>query len=202
MTLALACLLAYLLGGIPFGLMLARLFAGVDIRTIGSGNVGATNAARAFSGWRRPAMFALIYLLDFLKGYVPTQWFAAWFGAPQPHAPLLLGVCAIAGHCFSPYLKLRGGKGVATGCGVFAALEPAALGIALLAFGLVWGVTRKVFIGSLTLGVALAAAVIARDPGSAFGARLGVTVFALAIAVFFFFTHRSNIAKAMAGARA
>ncbi len=199
MSLALACLLAYVIGGIPFGLVLARVFAGVDIRTIGSGNVGATNAARAFKGRKSLAMFLLIYVLDFAKGFVPTHCFAGWWQIDVAGAPLLLGVCAIAGHCFSPFLRLRGGKGVATGCGVFAALEPLALGIALVAFLATYLLTRKVFLGSLVIGVTLAVAVIARDPASAFGARLWVTVLAIAIAVFFFWTHRSNIKQALAG---
>jgi glycerol-3-phosphate acyltransferase PlsY len=202
MLLALACLAAYLLGGIPFGLILARVLAGVDIRTIGSGNVGATNAARAFKTKpQRLAMFALIYLLDALKGFVPTAFFAAWAGHPGPNAAALVGCFAVLGHCFSPWLRLAGGKGVATGCGVFAALEPLALLVAVLAFAVAYALTRRVFIGSLTLGVALALVVVLREPASAFAARLGVTALAAGVASFFFFTHRSNLRQALAGAR-
>lgn len=203
MDVAVACLLAYLLGGVPFGLLLARLLAGVDIRRIGSGNVGATNAARAFSTRpKRLGAFLLIYLLDGLKGYVPTAWFGAAFGLASPNAPVFLGCCALLGHCFTPYLRFKGGKGVATGCGVFAALEPLALLIALAAFGLAYAATRKVFVGSLTLGVALALAVVFRDPSSAFAGRTGASVFAIAVALFLFFTHRSNLRQALRGATA
>ncbi len=203
MDVAVACLLAYLLGGVPFGLLLARLLAGVDIRRIGSGNVGATNAARAFSTRpKRLAAFLLIYALDGFKGYAPTAWFAGAFELASPNAPVFLGCCALLGHCFTPYLRFKGGKGVATGCGVFAALEPIALGVALLAFGLAYALTRKVFVGSLTLGVALALAVVLREPASAFATRTGASVFAIAIAAFLFFTHRSNLQKAMRGAGA
>ncbi|MEZ5964689.1 MAG: glycerol-3-phosphate acyltransferase [Planctomycetota bacterium] len=204
MALALACLAAYLLGGIPFGLLLARVFAGVDIRTIGSGNVGATNAARAFASKRqRLAMFVLIYVLDAAKGFAPTFWLPAAIGQPGANVAALIGSCAVVGHCFSPYLRLRGGKGVATGCGVFAAIEPWALLVALVGFAVAYAVARKVFVGSLALGVVLAGAVVLRDPASAFASRAAVSALAIAVAGFFFFTHRGNLRQALGrGARA
>jgi glycerol-3-phosphate acyltransferase PlsY len=194
--LLLACTLAWLLGGVPFGLVLVRLFCGVDIRTIGSGNVGATNASRAFPGRARLPVFLLIYVLDFGKGFVPAMFFPGWFGlAPGALAPVLVGAAAILGHCVSPFLGFRGGKGVATTTGVFAAVDGIALLCGLGAFGLVFGATRQVFWGSLALGVALPVAVIAQAPGAAFGDRLPITVLALAIAGFLFWTHRSNLRK-------
>ena len=197
MTLALACLCAWLLGGIPFGLLLVRALKGVDLRRIGSGNIGATNASRAFGSRAQLPMFALIYVLDFAKGFVPAAWFAAAFGVePSQAADALLGAAAVAGHCFSPFLGLRGGKGVATTTGVFAAIEPFALGIAIATFFVALVLSKhRVFVGSLALGVALAVAVILRDPGSAFGERLPATVLSVAIAAFLFWTHRSNLAR-------
>lgn len=201
MLLALACVVAYVVGGIPFGLLLARVFAGVDIRTIGSGNVGATNAARAFRTRRqRLAMFVLIYLLDAAKGFLPAYFLPGAVGHPGANAAAAIGCAAVLGHCFSPWLRLRGGKGVATGCGVFAAIEPLALLVALAAFGIAYALTRKVFVGSLTLGVALALAVALRDPQTAFSGRASITLLAIAVALFFFFTHRSNLRQAL-GAR-
>lgn len=196
MALALACLCAWLLGGVPFGLVLVRAFVGVDIRTIGSGNVGATNASRAFGARLRGPIFFLIYVLDFAKGFVPALWFAGWFGAGDGLLPaVLIGAAAVAGHCFSPYLGFKGGKGVATTTGVFAAIEPVALAVALATFVVVWAATRRVFFGSLALGLGLAGAVVLRDPTTAFGERLPATVLALAVAAFLFWTHRSNLAK-------
>jgi glycerol-3-phosphate acyltransferase PlsY len=192
---------AWLLGGIPFGLVLVRLFRGIDIRTVGSGNVGATNASRAFEGRLRLPVFLLIYVLDFLKGLTPALWFPTWFGielATGSWTPVGLGAAAVAGHCFSPYLRFRGGKGVATATGVFAALDPLALLVALLTFLVVLKVTKQVYLGSLALGLALAATVVAQDPSAAFGERRPVTVLALVIAAFLFFTHRSNLAAARA----
>ncbi|MCC6783827.1 MAG: glycerol-3-phosphate acyltransferase [Planctomycetes bacterium] len=197
MSIVLAILCAWVLGGIPFGLVLVRLLRGVDIRTLGSGNVGATNASRAFGKARVP-FFLLFYVLDFLKGYAPARWFAAWFGLDAGAGPGLavaLGAAAVLGHCFSPFLRLRGGKGVATTTGVFAVVEPLALGVALLAFFAVLAVTRRVFFGSLAIAVALPLSAIVREPGAAFGARWPVTVLALAVGAFLFWTHRSNFAR-------
>jgi len=196
--------IAYLLGAVPCGLILARLLAGVDIRTIGSGSVGATNAARAF---RRPwslLVFLLVYVLDFAKGFVPSFWIAdALAGAPAPLGlRVLCGAAAVLGHCFSPYLRFRGGKGVATATGAVAAVEPVPLLIALAVFGIVYAATRVVALGSLALGVTLAVAIILREPGSAFGVRWPASVFGLAIAAFLFFTHRDNIRRLASARRA
>jgi glycerol-3-phosphate acyltransferase PlsY len=200
----LSLLIAYLLGGIPFGLVLAWLLARVDIRKIGSGNVGATNAARAFPRPWSLLVFLLIYLLDFAKGFAPAFWIAdALCGGS---APLSLrvssGAVAVLGHCFSPYLRFHGGKGVATACGAVAAIDPLALLVALAVFGLVFAATRVVAIGSLALGVALALAIVLRDPESAFSTRLPATAFGFGIAAFLFFTHRDNIRRLLAARRA
>lgn len=196
------CFAAYVIGGIPFGLVLVRWFVGVDIRTIGSGNVGATNASRAFSKKRQLPVFLLIYVLDFLKGFVPTFWFASWLGVREDVllASVVFGVAAVIGHCASPFLRLRGGKGVATTTGVFAAVELVPLAIAIGVFGIVFASTKKVYLGSLALGLALASAIVLRDTDSAFAERLPVSVAAIAAAVFLVWTHRSNIKSAL-GAR-
>ena len=194
MDLVLACIIAWLFGGIPFGLVLVRIFKGVDIRSIGSGNVGATNASRAFEGKARLLLFLLIYVLDFAKGFLPVEFGLTLLGRELELGPrVLLGACAILGHCFSPFLRLRGGKGVATTTGVFAALEFQALLIAFAGFFLVFALTRQVFLGSLALGFSLAVAVILREPETAFDTRITVSTFTLLIAAFILFTHRSNI---------
>jgi len=207
MSLTIGCLLAWVLGGIPFGLVLVKAFTGQDLRRLGSGNVGATNASRAFENRKVGlAVFFGIYLLDAAKGFVPAFWGPDLLphgavGDDSPFAGVLLGASAIFGHCVSPWLRLRGGKGVATTTGVLAALDWRALAVALGVFLVVYLVTRKVFLGSLALGVALAVAVVAFEPGAALDARLPITVLALAIAVFLFYTHRSNIRGALAARR-
>jgi glycerol-3-phosphate acyltransferase PlsY len=139
------CVGAYVAGSIPFGVLIARL-KGVDLRTVGSGNIGATNVARALGkGWA-----VAVLIGDAAKGFVPV-WLGRRLGLPA--APIALaGLSAIVGHMFSFLLRGRGGKGVATSLGVALALSPVA---ALLGFGVyvvVFAATRLSSLGSL-LGV-------------------------------------------------
>lgn len=127
---------AYLLGAIPFGLLLGRL-KGVDLRTVGSGNIGATNAVRAMG---RPWGFA-VFALDFLKGFLPVL-LAPKVGGLDAHdaefLQVLVGTASVLGHCYPIYLRFQGGKGVATGCGAIVAIEP----LVFVAGGCVWLLTR------------------------------------------------------------
>ena len=140
---------AYLCGSIPFGLIIARAASGKDVRTVGSGNIGATNVARAAG---RPAAIATL-ALDAVKGLAPVLL------APREFAPAC-AVAAVLGHCFPVWLRFRGGKGVATGLGVSLALAP----WAAVAGGVTWVVLYKILkissIGSLA-GVAVSLAVAA-----------------------------------------
>ena len=195
MVILLGCLGAFLLGAIPFALLLVRGLAGVDLRRIGSGNVGATNASRAFGRKVGLLIFALVYLLDAGKGYVST-WVGCALIRDDPTsltAPVLMGAAAVLGHCFSPFLGFRGGKGVATATGVFLVLDYKAVLIAIGAFVLVRLLSGQVFLGSLTLGLALATAVFLHDPATAFADRLPVMCLAILTAAFFFLSHRENI---------
>jgi len=110
-------LIAYLIGSIPFGLVLTRIAGMGDIRKIGSGNIGATNVLR--TGNKKLA--ALTLLLDALKGALPVAYAWSW----GPDMPIFVALGAIVGHCFPVYLLFRGGKAVATGIGVYLALMPA-----------------------------------------------------------------------------
>ena len=195
MDLTLGLIAAYLLGSIPFALLTVRCLAGVDVRKIGSGNVGASNAARAFGRKGRLPVFVLVYLLDFGKGALPTHFGLELFGLEGLTTQILMGAAAIVGHCSSPFLGFKGGKGVATATGVFFVLSPVVLIIALAMFFLVLAVTRVVFLGSLSIGITLVVGVIVRDPSTALGDELSLTVFCLLLALFLFFTHRSNILK-------
>jgi glycerol-3-phosphate acyltransferase PlsY len=159
-------LVAYLCGSIPFGLLIARAKTGKDVRTVGSGNIGATNVARAAG---RGAA-AVTLLLDALKGLVPVL-----LARGPEWLPAACAVCAVAGHCFPVWLKFRGGKGVATGLGVSLALAP----WAALAGAATWGVLYKVYrissVGSLA-GAAVALAVAALTaPAVAVWGLAGVT---------------------------
>jgi glycerol-3-phosphate acyltransferase PlsY len=152
--------LAYLLGSIPFGLLLVRLFRRQDVRTIGSGNIGATNVIRAGG----KGLGALTFLLDAAKGFVAVM--AANVVARHTLVPAdaaanailqnalaIAGLCAILGHIFPVWLRFRGGKGVATAFGVFLGIAPLPALIALVAFVLIFAISRYVSVASL-LGAA------------------------------------------------
>jgi glycerol-3-phosphate acyltransferase PlsY len=135
---------AYFLGSIPFGLILARLFAGSDIRKSGSGNIGATNVARVVGP----------LALDIAKG-AAAVWLAGRFTDQSSTAMTLAGVAALLGHCFPVWLRFKGGKGVAPALGVFLMLAPlAALG-ALLVFVVVSVAWRYVSLGSVSAAAAM-----------------------------------------------
>ncbi len=185
--LALACLSAYLLGAIPFGMLITLLVAKRDVRAVGSGNIGATNVARAAG---RTAGIATL-LLDAAKGalaaYVGLRFFgAAWGG-------MLLGGAAFFGHVFPVYLGFRGGKGVATGLGVFAVLAPVAALVGLATYAVVFALTRVSALGSL-VGLAAVGVVVAfREP------RL--LVLYAACAAVMVWRHRRNLQELRRGRR-
>ncbi|MCA8965592.1 MAG: glycerol-3-phosphate acyltransferase [Planctomycetes bacterium] len=189
---ALRCAVAFLCGAVPFAWICVRLGKGIDLRTVGSGNVGATNASRAFSGkGARLGAFLAIYVLDAGKGLLPVLWLAPGdlsLGA-------MVAASAVLGHVFTPFLGFRGGKGVATATGALLALDWQAVLVAIGVFFVVRFGVGQVFFGSLALGLALAAAAILLHPDSAFGERLPVTVLCCAVAAFLFWTHRSNLGK-------
>ena len=151
LSLALATVLAYLLGSIPFGVLLARR-RGVDVREAGSGNIGATNVARTVG----KRLGAVVLALDAAKGAAPLGLFLyADLGIGGPSwTPIALGLAPIIGHCFSPWLGFAGGKGVATSLGVVLIVEPAVAGVAIVVFAAVYGIFRVASVASLT-GAAL-----------------------------------------------
>ncbi len=135
---------SYTFGGIPFGLLISKFFYGVDIRQVGSGNVGATNVWRTLG--KKPGIVTLA--LDALKGALPVL-LARYLFPWNDSLPIWAGVAAIVGHNWSPFLKLKGGKGVATSAGAFLALLPLHMGLATLGFLLAFFLTRHVSVGSM-----------------------------------------------------
>ena len=181
---ALALAAGYLLGSIPFGLLLTRFAGAGDIRAIGSGNIGATNVLRT----GRKGLAAATLLLDALKGAA-----AVWIGeAIIPGGGLLGGAAAFIGHCYPVWLRFRGGKGVATFGGVaFGLWWP--LGLIYLAAWLgVLAVTRYSSVGGLI--AAFVTPVIAFWTG-----RTGIGVLFVALALIVLWKHRGNIARLFAG---
>lgn len=180
-----AAAFGYLLGSIPFGLLLTRLAGTADLRSIGSGNIGATNVLRT----GRKDLAAATLLLDALKGTAAVLLAAAWAG---PAAGLAAGCGAFLGHIFPVWLGFRGGKGVATylGC-LFGAFWPAGLGFAAVWLAVAFA-TRYSSASALT---ASAAAVILL---AAVGQTGAATTF-LPLAALLWFSHRANIARLLAG---
>jgi glycerol-3-phosphate acyltransferase PlsY len=183
---ALLVLGAFLAGSIPFGLILARL-RGVDIRSVGSGNIGATNVARALG--KRFAL--LVLLLDVGKGLGPVL-AARWLLAGDPlgeRAVAAAMLAAVLGHTFTPFLRFQGGKGVATGLGVFLAVSPLAGAIGL---GLYVGLYAAFRISSLGSLAGTTAAVVALF---ATGAPRVQALAGVAIAAVIVGKHHDNIRR-------
>ena len=180
-------LVGYFVGTIPFALWLARSAAGTDVRFAGSGNVGAANVFRA----TRTSLGLVVMALDIAKGCA-VVFFAAGMGAGET-AWAAAGVAAIVGHIYPVWLKFRGGKGVATACGVFAVLSPLATAVAAAAFVAVVWVTRYVSVGSVVATVLL--------PPLAYlaGASAPVVIAGLAAATLIVYCHRSNLARLQTG---
>jgi glycerol-3-phosphate acyltransferase PlsY len=171
---------AFLLGSIPFGVLLARA-RGVDLKKVGSGNIGATNAARALG----KKAGAVVLLLDTFKAWLPTA--AALWLRLGPEVAAAAGFAAFAGHIFSPWLKLKGGKGVACGLGAFLALSPAAAGIAGAVCVVVVVTTRLGSLGSLVGSAALVPALLALHEPRPYVILAGVMF------VLILWRHRENI---------
>lgn len=176
---------AYLLGSIPFGLLYSLYIAGEDLRTEGSGNIGATNVLRNF-GW--PAG-TLTLLLDAGKGAGPS-YLAVRFFPDRPAAWILVGGAAILGHVFPLYLGFDGGKGVATSAGVFGVLLPLPLVVGLAAFGIVVGLTRYMSAGSLT-----GALLLPLSGWYLYGYDHPVVIGAWVLAGMIYWRHRENIRR-------
>lgn len=178
---------AYLLGSVPTGLVLAKAFGLGDPRRGGSGNIGATNVGRTLGKkWG-----AVTLLGDALKGFIPTALALGAFSSPW--AVVSVGFAAYLGHLFPLYLGFKGGKGVATGLGVFLALAPGSVLWAAGVFALLVWRFRLVSLGSL--GAAAALPLIL----AFFDHPLAVVVLALAVGGFTFWAHRANIERLLDG---
>jgi glycerol-3-phosphate acyltransferase PlsY len=182
----LAAAVGYGVGSVNPAAIIARV-RGTDLRSIGSGNPGATNAGRAF-GW---PVGVLVGVLDVLKGFLPVLAFEL-LGAPV--AALVAGLAAVLGHVTSPWLRGRGGKGVATSLGAVLAIQPLWAVPVLLVFGVVLAVTRRVGLSSVAGALMLVpAALLVHD-------RPAEVVFAAALTVLVVVRHRRNLAE-VAGPR-
>jgi glycerol-3-phosphate acyltransferase PlsY len=181
--------LAYLAGATPTSYIVARVFHNIDLRKHGSGNLGATNTFRVL-GWRAATPVAIV---DVAKGWIPAVYFPLWDGVEPLAWALAYGAAAIIGHVFSVFVAFKGGKGVATSAGVFAALAPWAALIAGAAWVVVVVLTRTVSLGSILAALVLPVAVFAtNEPPIELWLSIGLSFFVL-------YAHRSNIRRLTRG---
>jgi glycerol-3-phosphate acyltransferase PlsY len=197
---------AYLLGAIPFGLIVG-LSKGVDPRKAGSGNIGATNLGRLLGG----KFFAIVFTLDMLKGLLPTaaaSWVVSHAASVDWRLSLLwlgVGFAAIVGHLFSLVLQIKGGTGVATSAGVMLGVWPyytLPAAIVILAFLITFKATRIISLSSMTGAVLFPVVLIAVGlvkKWDIFGGQWPLLAFALLVAAMVVWRHRSNIARLRAG---
>ena len=196
------CVVAFLTGGIPFGYLVGRLILKDDIRRHGSGNIGATNVGRVI-GWK---WGSCVLVLDAFKGLLPTLAAKLYceFSELSPehvlNTTIATGVFAIVGHMYPIYLKLRGGKGVATALGVVLIIAPWASLFALGGFALVIGLTRIVALSSIVAALCFGMAqlwLLGSDALKA--ASIPLTIFSVAIPSLIIWRHRSNIVRLLTG---
>lgn len=189
MSLPVALAIAYLAGAIPMTWIVARVGAGVDLRTVGSGNLGATNLYRAL-GWKYAIPAGLF---DIAKGALPTALLPPRIG-PEAWVPLAVGAAAIVGHVFSVFVRFRGGKGVATAAGVVLALAPVPLLISFVLWAGIVALTGYVSLGSMAGAVAFPISAWALGTDNRYVVPVGA-----ALAGFIVITHRSNLVRLLRG---
>ena len=178
--------LAYLCGSIPFGLIVGKLFYGVDVREHGSGNVGTTNVFRVLG----KKAGAVVMVLDILKGWLPAFAAAQLF---SPWAAIFIAAAPVVGHMYSIFLKGKGGKGIATGAGVVLALVPLAFVIIFATWLALILLTRYVSVASLTAAALVPVLTIAlHEP-------LPYEIAGVLVAILVWWAHRGNIQRLLAG---
>jgi len=183
----LAIIVAYLIGSVPFALLLARRWGAADPRTLGSGNLGAANVLRA-SGVRAGVIVAV---LDVAKGAASVA--LAMRISSGPVAPAAAGFAAVVGHIYPVWLKFKGGKGVATACGVFSVLAPLAVPPSLAVFLVVVWLTKYISLGSILATIVLPSIAYAT------GAPAAIVIAAWSAAALIIFRHRGNVMRIVGG---
>ncbi len=186
MTLTILLIAAYLIGSIPFGVIIGRL-RGFDPRTVGSRNIGMTNVARA--GGTTAA--ALTLLGDALKGAIPVAF--ARFDGFSPKVIAATGFCAFVGAICSVFLRFRGGKGISAALGIWIVISPATTAVLLVVFGILAGSTRIISLATMSAAIALPPTV------AILGLPRHYLLLAILMTALALFRHRENIARLMSG---
>ena len=178
---------SYLLGAIPTGVILAKAFAGRDIRQEGSGNIGATNVTRVLG----KKVGALTLVGDLLKGFIPV--WAGYHLVSSLEVVCLMGLAAFLGHLFPIYLKFKGGKGVATALGVFLYLSPIVILIEVIIFAFVVGIWKYVSLGSIIAAAAMPLLLLM------IAFPKPIVLLSIVFAILIIIKHRSNIQRFLSG---
>ena len=182
-------IISFFLGSIPTAYLAGKSLKNIDIRQHGSGNVGATNAFRVLG----KKIGTAVFVLDFFKGFLPSLVFSKIAYSGNREMGLWIGVAAILGHIFSPFLKFKGGKGIATGGGVLCAMYPELFVLTFMIWVSVYFLTRIVSISSLmAMGSLVAMSWLFKLPTS-------TTILYFIIFIIFIWTHRSNISRLLCG---
>ena len=193
MTIAAWFVGAYLVGAIPFGFLIGKM-RGVDVRTVGSKNIGATNVFRTVGKkWGLLAFFCVV-----MKGFLPTL-AARHFAAEPSWLPLAVGIATVVGHMLTPYMKFKGGKGVATAFGMLIALLPATVGIAFAIFAVTFACSNYISLGSCVAATSLAVMIWIPFLDHAGCKDLPLCILVTLIAAFIVWKHRSNIGRLVRG---
>jgi glycerol-3-phosphate acyltransferase PlsY len=192
-------ILSYLLGSIPFGIIISKLWKGIDIREYGSKNLGATNVYRVIG----PIPALIVLLLDISKGLIATLLISRIVIDQSlfNHTSLMIiaGLVVILGHIFPIFAFFKGGKGVATGLGVLISLTPLELVLALLLFLIIVAITRYVSLGSLSSALVILLALIFEKYYLHRPVADELLIAVLVLNIFIFYTHRSNIKRLLNG---
>ncbi|RLC51960.1 MAG: acyl-phosphate glycerol 3-phosphate acyltransferase [Candidatus Cloacimonadota bacterium] len=193
-NLASAFVLAYILGSIPTSYLMGKFIKKIDIRDFGSGNVGATNALRVLG----TKIGIITLIIDIGKGILAVFMGKIIVAEPSNIVLIALGLFAILGHIFTIFLKFKGGKGVATSAGVFIALSPLAVGIALIVFVLTVWISKYVSLGSILAALVLFLVELYWNITHSFE-NIELLIFIFVIAAFIIIRHKSNIKRILAG---
>ncbi len=186
-------LMAYLLGAFPAGLLVGKMVKGIDVRDYGSGNIGASNVWRTMG----PLWGIGVFLFDFCKGYIPTlltsRMHPPGLGGVSPWLIVGVGLAAILGHNFSPFLRFKGGKGVATSLGVVYGLSPEAAALGFVVWGVCLAVTKYISVSSIVASVVTSLLLVG------FHRDLPHALFAVLVTLFVVVKHRANMVRVKAG---
>jgi glycerol-3-phosphate acyltransferase PlsY len=190
-------LTAYIVGSFPTAIIAGRLLKGIDIRTQGSGNAGATNVLRVL-GWKAGLS---VLLIDMLKGFIPVFFVAPYFsaaGLDTIYLQIIAAFGAIIGHVYTVFAGFKGGKGVGTAAGVFLGLAPAGFSVALLVFIMVVWITRFVSLGSLLAALSLLL-VLSYQKFILHNLPSALYILAAVVVILIWYSHRENIRRLLKG---